>query len=169
MNQSVVRLVALCSLMLLCALAVMAAEKATPGGPERNLVNTTDRNVVVDFNVEDDMEKNVLWKARLGKEAYGGPVIAEGKIFVGTNNEQPRDRAIKGDKGVLMCFDQKTGKFLWQMVHDKLPGGEATDYPRQGIASTPTVVDGHVYYVSNRCELVCLDVKGDPSKPGKPR
>ena len=38
-------------------------------------------------------EKNVKWSQALGTKAYGGPIISGGKIFVGTNNWQPRDSA----------------------------------------------------------------------------
>ena len=32
------------------------------------------------------------------------PVISGGRVFIGTNNEKTRNPAVKGDKGVLMCF-----------------------------------------------------------------
>src|SRR5262249_27055433 len=64
------------------------------------------------------------------------------------------------DRGILMCFDEKTGKFLWQAVHDKLPSGQVNDWPQDGICSTPTVDGGRGYYVSNRGEVVCADVDG---------
>ncbi|HKB39618.1 MAG TPA: PQQ-binding-like beta-propeller repeat protein [Gemmataceae bacterium] len=135
--------------------------------PERNPVNTTDKGVPLDFSGAPGAEKGVKWQAELGNISYGGPTIAAGKVFVGTNNEVPRDPAIRGDRGVLMCFDAKTGKFLWQATHEKLPGGDSTDFPKQGIASAPTVAGDRVYYVSNRCELVCADINGDPKNPGK--
>ena len=59
-----------------------------------------------------------------------------------------------------MCFDEKTGKFLWQAVHDKLPSGSVNDWPHEGICSTPAVEGDRVYYVSNRCAVVCADVNG---------
>ena len=34
------------------------------------------------------------------------------------------------------------------------------DWPKQGICSTCNVDGNRVYYVSNRCELVCADVEG---------
>jgi outer membrane protein assembly factor BamB len=137
------------------------------GTPQRNLVNTTDKNILTDFDVQPKTEKNVKWKAQLGTYAFGGPVIAGGRVFVGTNNNHPRDPKITGDKGVVMCFDEKTGDLLWQIVHDKLENG-AIDPPDQGVASTPAVDGDRLYYVSNRCELVCADVKGDPeAKKGK--
>ena len=36
---------------------------------------------------------------------YGGPVVAGNKVFIGTNNEKPRDPKIKGDKGILLCLN----------------------------------------------------------------
>ncbi|MGE3182450.1 MAG: PQQ-binding-like beta-propeller repeat protein, partial [Phycisphaerae bacterium] len=44
--------------------------------------------------------------------------------------------------------------------HDKLPTGRVNDWPEQGICSTACVVGNRLYYVSNRCELVCADVNG---------
>jgi outer membrane protein assembly factor BamB len=112
----------------------------------------------------------VLWKADLGSRTYGGPVVAGGRVFVGTNNERPRNKRDTKkdaagemeslDKGILMVFDEKTGKFLWQAVHDKLLAGIANDWPREGLCSTPTIVGDRVYYVSNRCRVVCLDANG---------
>src|SRR5687768_12870507 len=30
--------------------------------------------------------RNIRWVARLGSQSYGSPVIADGRVFVGTNN-----------------------------------------------------------------------------------
>jgi outer membrane protein assembly factor BamB len=129
------------------------------GGPSRNLVNLLDRNLPTTWNVAPGREENVLWSATLGTKAYGGPVVAGGKIFIGTNNGYPRDPRIIGDRGVMMCFDEKTGRFLWQIVHDKLTSGRVNDWPDIGIVSTPAVDGKRLYYVSNRCEVVCADVE----------
>src|SRR5207248_3659436 len=64
------------------------------------------------------------------------------------------------DKGILMCFEEKTGKFLWQAVFDKLEAGIVNDYKLMGICATPTVDGDRIYFVSNRCTVVCLDVNG---------
>jgi len=101
---------------------------------------------------------NVKWVAALGSYSYGGPVVAGGKVFVGTNNERPRDPATTGDRGVLMVFAAADGAFLWQATHAKLE--QALDFPLQGVCSTPAVVGDRVYYVSNRGELVALDAEG---------
>jgi outer membrane protein assembly factor BamB len=137
------------------------------GSISRNFVNTFDRNIASDWSVEPGNEKHIKWSVDLGSKAYGGPVIAGGKVFVGTNNQKPRnprdvDPATKHplDKGIIMCFREADGKFLWQAVHDKLAAGRVNDWPEEGICSTPTVEGNRLYYVSNRCELVCADTKG---------
>jgi len=101
---------------------------------------------------------NIKWKAQLGSTSNGNPVVADGKIFLGTNNGNPRYPEIAGDKGVLMCFRESDGTFLWQAVTDKLDGDR--DWPEEGVSSSPAVEGKRLYYVSNRGELVCLDTEG---------
>ena len=52
------------------------------------------------------------------------PTVYKGKIFIGTNNENPRDPKHQGDRSILLCFDEKTGEFLWQLVVPKLASGK---------------------------------------------
>ncbi|MDZ7617229.1 MAG: PQQ-binding-like beta-propeller repeat protein, partial [Patescibacteria group bacterium] len=102
----------------------------------------------------------VRWVARLGGQACGSPVVAGGRVFVGTNNDRPRDDRIQGDRGVLMCFDEKTGAFLWQLAVPKLLEVKWADWRGVGFMSPPTVVEDRAYAVTNRCQVVCLDVHG---------
>jgi len=132
------------------------------GSPQRNLVNTFDRNIPSSWSLLPGKETHLKWVAELGSKAYGGPVIAGGKIFVGTNNEKPRNPKIQGDRGILMCFRESDGQFLWQAVHDKLASGRVNDWPREGICSAPVVQGNRLYYVSNRCEVICADTEGTP-------
>ncbi len=156
------------------------------GTPARNMANLSERLTAFpksgpEWEDATDAKKWeaewVLWKADLGGTALscrlpasaGSPVIANGRIYIGTNNQlarNPRDtkkdadgEIEKLDKGVLMCFEEKTGKFLWQAVHDKLPD-DINDMSRIGVTATPTVVGDRVYYVSNQCRVVCLDANG---------
>ena len=98
--------------------------------------------------------------AALGSQTYGNPVVAGGRVFVGTNNEALYDKEIVGDKGILLAFDAATGEFLWQMVSDKLAAGRVNDWPYQGICSSPLVVGEVLYYVTNRGEVLALDTRG---------
>ena len=130
------------------------------GTVARNLVNTVEVGLPTTWDARADGGQNVKWSTELGSKAYGGPVIAGGKIFIGTNNQQPRDKKVEGDKGILMCFEEADGKFLWQAVHDKLQAGRVNDWPLEGICSSPVVEGNRLYYVSNRCEVICADVDG---------
>ncbi len=126
---------------------------------------STDRNMVsgeTGIPATWDVKKktHIKWTSPLGSQSYGNPVVVDGKIFVGTNNDGLLRPNIKGDKGVMVCIDQKTGKMLWQATHDKLPTGRVNDWPEQGICSSPWVSGNRIYYVSNRCELVCADING---------
>ncbi|HEX3314100.1 MAG TPA: PQQ-binding-like beta-propeller repeat protein [Gemmataceae bacterium] len=139
------------------------------GTPQRNMVNTIDKNVPIDFGIEEGKEKNVLWSALLGDKAYGGPVIANGRIYVGTNNINPRDPKdmSDGSVAVLMVFEEKTGKFLWQLKHPCPPNPIFGQARGEGLCSTPCVDAGLVYYTTPACVLVCADAKGNADGTGK--
>jgi len=102
----------------------------------------------------------VRWVARLGGQACGTPIVAGGRVFVGTNNDRPRDPRIEGDRGVLMCFDEQTGEFRWQLAVPKLLEVKWSDWRGIGFLSPPTVEGDRAYAVTNRCQVVALDVQG---------
>ncbi|MEM9481548.1 MAG: PQQ-binding-like beta-propeller repeat protein [Verrucomicrobiota bacterium] len=139
------------------------------GTPANNMV-TTETNLPLDFDGgkkkrgtdEIDMAttKNVKWVAKVGSSTYGTPTIGEGKVLVGTNNESPRNEGIIGDRGVVMCFDEETGEFLWQLTVPKLGAGKVSDWEYLGICSSATIEDGYCYVITNRCEVICLDMDG---------
>lgn len=139
------------------------------GGPGRNMVSTEtglpdtfDPGKLNPKTEQVDLAtaKNVKWVAKLGSQSYGNPAVVDGRVFVGTNNQAPRDKKYKGDRGVLMCLDAATGDLNWQLVVPKLGTGKVSDWEYLGICSAPAVQDDKVYVVTNRCDVVCLDVKG---------
>ena len=115
-----------------------------------------------DWRLDKDKAKNIKWAASLGSQSYGNPVIANGKIYAGSNNgagylkRYPSDI----DLGVLLCFNETDGKFLWQHSNEKLPTGRVHDWPMQGVCATPLVEGKRLWYVTNRGEVVCLDTEG---------
>jgi outer membrane protein assembly factor BamB len=127
------------------------------GTPDRNMVSAM-KGLPTTWDVKT--KKNIKWVAELGSQTYGNTVVANGYVYVGTNNESPKDPNVKGDKGILMAFRESDGQFMWQAVHDKLAQGRANDWPFQGICSSPLVENGIVYYVSNRGELMAVDADG---------
>jgi outer membrane protein assembly factor BamB len=127
------------------------------GTPDRNMVSAM-TGLPSTWDVKTG--KNVKWVAALGSQTYGNPVVAGGVVLVGTNNELERDPQQKGDRGVLMAFRDSDGEFLWQSTHEKLSSGRVNDWPYQGVCSSPLVENGIVYYVSNRGEVLALDLEG---------
>ena len=110
--------------------------------------------------VSPSASSNIKWVAQLGTQTYGTPVVAEGRVLVGTNNDTPRDERIKYDAGVLMCFSEQSGAFLWQLAVPKLTHIRYGDFYRIGLTASPVVEGGLVYVVSNRAEVLCLDLDG---------
>jgi outer membrane protein assembly factor BamB len=127
------------------------------GAPGRNMASAA-TNMPASWDPKAGA--GIKWKADLGSTSYGNPVVAGGRVFAGTNNANPRNPEITGDKGILMCFRESDGAFLWQAVTDKLEEGKSVDWPEQGVASSPAVAGNRLYYVTNRAELVALDAEG---------
>jgi outer membrane protein assembly factor BamB len=126
---------------------------------------TMDRNMVSAMKGIPDKwdvatKENIRWMATLGSQSYGNPVVANGVVLVGTNNEGLRDPKQPGDRGVLMAFRESDGEFLWQITHEKLAAGRVNDWPYQGVCSSPQVENNIVYYVSSRGEIVAADLMG---------
>ena len=152
------RLSKLILILIGCLVTAFAADSDWPmwgGSPQRNMFSPV-KNLPSTWDAATG--KNIKWKADLGSTSYGNPTVSDGKVFVGTNNDNPRNPNITGDRGILMCFRETDGKFLWQAVHDKLEAGY--DWPEQGVCSSPAVEGKRLYYVTNRGELVCLDTEG---------
>ncbi len=117
-------------------------------------------NIPIKWNIEDGT--NVKWSAKLGSQSYGNPVIANGKVYVGTNNGAGylSRYPAEVDLGCLLCFEEATGKFLWQHSSPKLPTGRVHDWPLQGICCAPYADGDRLWFVTSRGEVVCLDAEG---------
>jgi hypothetical protein len=102
----------------------------------------------------------VKWAVPLGTQTYGNPVVAGGRVYVGTNNDRPRDPRRPSDRAVLLCLDEQTGALLWQLASPKLPGGKVVDFEGVGLCASPAVEGERVYVLTNRCEVLCLDARG---------
>ncbi|MDZ4849794.1 MAG: PQQ-binding-like beta-propeller repeat protein [Pirellulaceae bacterium] len=129
------------------------------GTPDRN--NTpVDAKIPASWDVKQGT--NILWSAALGSESYGNPVVANGKVYVGTNNGKGYLTRYPSniDLGVLVCFDEKDGKFLWQHSSEKLATGRVNDWPDQGICCAPMIDGERGWFVTSRGEVVCFDTEG---------
>ncbi len=145
-------------LLLLPGPALFAADQPQWGAAwTRNLVSP-ERNLPASFDPATG--RNVRWVARLGTESYATPVVAKGRVFIGTNNQEPRDPKRTGDRGVLQCLSEKDGSLLWQWAVPKRDEDPYFDWPRSGMCSPPTIEGNRVYLVNNRGQVGCLDLEG---------
>lgn len=110
----------------------------------------------------NDKARNIKWTARLGSQTFGTPVIADGHVYIGTNNGAGylKRYPSRVDLGCLLCFREADGEFLWQFSAEKLRSGRTQDWPQQGLGSSPLVEGDRMWFVSNRYELICLDTQG---------
>lgn len=123
----------------------------------RNMVSD-ETGLPATFNIETG--KNVKWSVSIGSHGYASPVIANGKVLIGANNADERDPRHKGDRGVLLCLNESDGSLCWQLVVPRIEGDNHNDWPMIGICSPPTVEGNRVYVLTNRSEVLCLDLNG---------
>ena len=99
-----------------CGSGVLAADQPQWGQAwTRNMVSG-ETGLPKTFDVKTG--KNIKWVARLGSQSYSTPIVARGRVYVGANNDEPRDPKHLGDRGVFMCFDEQTGELFpfWAVV-----------------------------------------------------
>ena len=174
-----------CRILALATVVVLSAVTRSPavaadwpqwgGGQYRNLVSR-EAGLPASFHpgrkkrdrlgFDPATTKNVRWMVRLGSENYSCPVVANGRVYIGTNDEDLDDERLRPTRGgVLMCLDEKTGSLIWRLVVPKLEidrskVSEDFDAMKLGICSTATIDGDRVYIVTNRCEAICLDADG---------
>jgi outer membrane protein assembly factor BamB len=114
---------------------------------------------------------NVRWGVKVCDAFYSTPSVAGGRIFLG---------GLEGVHGVFVCLDEATGKLLWKWEAPPRTVPKEIDgfhigigvIPHQiGVCSTATVEGDRLYFVSNRFDVLCLDVRGQTLGPeaGKAR
>ena len=147
------------TLFCLLGIAGLHAADAPQWGQvwSRNMVSD-EKGLPDSFDLETG--RNVKWSVPLGTHTHSTPIVAGGRIYIGTNNAVPRDPQQTGDRGVLMCLDEKDGHLLWQLVVPKRDDDKYFDWPEEGISSPATVEGDRVFMVTNRHEVLCLDARG---------
>ncbi|KPJ75875.1 MAG: hypothetical protein AMS14_02910 [Planctomycetes bacterium DG_20] len=152
--------------MGICAAGVQGADWPQWGGRNcRNMVSA-EKGLPATFALGrgEAHVDDVLWTVKLGPLTYGHPAIAGGRVFLGTGDRcwgDPRAKRSRG--GLLLCIDEKTGKMLWRLLvrrYKPKVHGSGFDDLNIGICSCPTVEGDRAYVVTNRAEVLCLDVRG---------
>jgi outer membrane protein assembly factor BamB len=108
--------------------------------------------------------RGIKWQVKLGGNTVSTPVIAGGRIFLGTNDwSMPGDgRNLRGG-GTVLCLDEATGKVLWALPVPRMrtqAKGFNFDHLGFGVCASGYVEGKRLYIVSGRDDILCLDVSG---------
>ena len=142
------------------------------GSPSRN--NTPEgKNIPTEWDVGEFDRKTGEWKKDKGQEHQVGRPGSARRPTATRSSPTARSTsapttAPAGSKrypadsrpGLLLCFDEADGKFLWQHSSEKLPTGRVHDWPLQGICCAPLVEGDRLWFVTSRGEVICLDTEG---------
>ena len=96
----------------------------------------------------------VRWRAPVGY-GFSSPVIAQGRVYV-TDALLDRPKV----SGRVLCFEETTGKLLWNFSREKTSYPDWAFVPGQepGPNATPVVQDGKVYATGPQAHnLYCLE------------
>ncbi|MEW6157793.1 MAG: PQQ-binding-like beta-propeller repeat protein [Verrucomicrobiota bacterium] len=111
--------------------------------------------------------QNIKWIAQLGHLSFSSPAIANGYVWIGTNNEHPRDPTVQGEAAVLMCFRESDGEFVWQYVAPR-KSGVRYDWQYAGVKCTPLTQDERLWFTTPGADVICLDIGPLLRGEGKP-
>lgn len=167
MNRINQRISAACLAAAFLVQAAPAADWPQWGGTDGKNMVSTEKNLPGDRIGKvafADAAWDVVWSVKTGPHLYGSPTIVDGRVFIGTGDLQWADaRFAATNGGMLMCIDERTGKLKWRLLvprYAKKIHGSRFDDMAVGLCSSPTVDGKYVYVVSNRAEVLCVDVMG---------
>ena len=86
-----------------------------------------------------DSVTNVVWKTRVPGTGYSSPVVWGDKLFLTTGLSESQEK-------VLICYDTKSGRLLWQKTILKTSFEKKHDH--NSFASGTPATDGRMVYVS---------------------
>jgi outer membrane protein assembly factor BamB len=140
---------------VLLALASGRAEDWPMQGRDktRNAVSP-EKGAPVEWDVKTG--RNIKWRAPVGYITWADPVVAEGLVWVGTNNDPPSAPRLKEDAPVLKCFRERDGQPIWQFVALSTNGLPRGDY--LGFHSSPLIEAGHAWLTTRYGQVHCFDV-----------
>lgn len=117
--------------------------------------------------------KNVRWVVDLHARTYlnapGDPVVAGGLVWVGCSQaaDLGENQGLKFSP-VLVCLDERTGEELYRRVTEPLLYLQEAG-TRHGHGSSPYIEGETLWILTNRCEVVCLDIGPLQKRTGPPR
>ena len=100
--------------------------------------------------------RNIKWRARLGSISTSQPIVSGGLIWIGTNNDQPRDPSRKARGGVLACFRERDGGFLYDQLFTTT-NNWLNRRAEFGMPGSAFADQDRLWFASPLAEILCLD------------
>ena len=160
--------------LMIATITTVAASASAEDWPmrgrdsSRNAVSSESADWIGQLRFDDLAKAKSHWSATLGTRTSADPVVANGLVWVGTNNGHPRDPHQPHDGTALMCFRERDGNFLYQFQSPRLET-HLWDFPLASLASSPLVEGHQLWFCNNRCEVICLDISPLLKETGAPQ
>jgi outer membrane protein assembly factor BamB/precorrin-6B methylase 2 len=113
--------------------------------------------------------KGVRWSAKLGSATFSSPVVSGGLVWIGTNNSRPGVKQNDTEGSALLCFRAEDGKQVYQYVSPRFGTSRIQDSGFAGLGSSPLTEGDRLWIVTNRSEVLCLDIGPLQRGDGAPR
>jgi len=125
-------------IFLLIVLNSLSVSKAQ-NWPSWRGPNGDGTSIETNLPVKWDSVTNVVWKTPVPGNGYSSPVIWKDKLFLTSAIKETQEK-------IVLCYDCKSGKLLWQKTAIKGPFEGKHD--NNGYASGTPSTDGTLVYVS---------------------
>jgi len=134
MNSCFVRLVLFCFALIITCDKARAENWPCWRGP-RGDGTSLENNIPINWSVNT----NIIWKTQIPGVGHASPIVWGNRIFTATALEDTQEK-------ILLCFDRKTGRILWQETVLRTPFEKKHNH--NSYASGTPATDGERVYVS---------------------
>lgn len=98
-------------------------------------------------------DTNIAWKQALPGRGLSGPIVVKGRVVLTASSGSEDDRLH------IVCFDQKTGKKLWQRQF--WATGSTLSHQKMCNATPTPASDGErIFALFSSNDVICLDLEG---------
>src|SRR6478752_2577642 len=111
-TESIALVVSLGGLLWYSALPLRADDWPMAGRDRTRNAVSPEKGGPTDWDIRTG--RNIKWKAHLGDFSACEPIVSGGLVWIGTNNSDPRDPAVQSSAGILACFRERDGAFVYQ-------------------------------------------------------
>ena len=150
---------------VLAALALVSASAAADGDWPHWRGPNDDGMARGDAPLRWSDDEHIAWKATVPGRGHSSPVVWGDRIFLTTavpTNTGDARRSLVEHKFMVLCYDRKTGKLLWEKVARVATPHQATHAQYGSFASNSPITDGqHLWAFFGSRGLYCYTLAGD--------